>query len=71
MIPKKYSAMVSAIERVDGMCTTSGIAWEAVLSPGFCYDGTHVITAETKTDLRNAFASIEPCSCEQCKPTPP
>jgi len=69
MIPKKYQSMVNLIEKVDGMCTPNGVGWEAVLKDGFCYDGTHTITADTKRDLFRMLNDIEPCACEGCKYT--
>jgi hypothetical protein len=58
----------ATIERVDGMCTNSGIAYEVIAPNGYCVidEGEHVVAFDTRKEAQKAAKAIRPCPCNEC-----
>lgn len=59
------------IEKVDGMCTPSGLGYEVLAPQGWCFAGStaeHVYCAETRREAQQAARAIQPCECAECRP---
>lgn len=62
----KHPGRVVDIDRDDGYTTTSGMAYDILLAPGWICDGTHIIIAETVREALNRLSEIQPCDCTDC-----
>ena len=58
----------AAIERCEGMCTASSIAYEVIASNGYCVqeEGEHVVAFDTLREAKQAMRHVRPCPCNQC-----
>ena len=55
----------AAIEKVDGVCTPSGIGYDVLAPTGYCfgYPGEHTVLADTLIEAKRLAKAIVRCEC--------